>query len=130
MRSPLVWLGCADPAATIEASREDDPETSALRQVVAAWKSIIGINEFRSAAELIVAANANFASFDGSDERSSLHEALQLVAKDGHDLNSVKFGRWLSRYRGRVIDGSKLVSVEDLHAKIQRGALSPAENPL
>jgi len=130
VRSALVWLGCADPAETIEASREDDPETSTLRQVVAAWKSVIGINEFRSAAELIVAANASLASFDEGDEKSSLHVAFQLVAKDGHELNPVKFGRWLSRYRGRVIDGLKLVSVEDLHAKIQRWALSPARDHL
>ena len=37
VRSPLVWLGRADPVDTMEAARADDPTRSNLRAIVSAY---------------------------------------------------------------------------------------------
>lgn len=42
IRSALVWLGCADPAESMKAAREDDPELGELREVMDAWKEAFG----------------------------------------------------------------------------------------
>ena len=42
VRSALVWLGCADPVLSMEAARENDPELSELREVMAVWKQVFG----------------------------------------------------------------------------------------
>ena len=42
VRSALVWLGCADPAESMKAAREDDPELGELREVIDAWKEAFG----------------------------------------------------------------------------------------
>ena len=42
VRSALVWLGRADPVATMETARAEDPELEALRRVFAACHSAIG----------------------------------------------------------------------------------------
>ena len=42
VRSALVWLGCADPVLSMEAARDNDPELSELREVMAAWKQAFG----------------------------------------------------------------------------------------
>jgi hypothetical protein len=34
VRSALVWLGCEDPAKSMEAARDDDPELADLREVI------------------------------------------------------------------------------------------------
>ena len=53
VRSALVWLGCADPAKTIETSRETDPDMIALIAVVDAWSTAVNIGEKKTAGELI-----------------------------------------------------------------------------
>jgi Bifunctional DNA primase/polymerase, N-terminal len=43
VRSALMWLGKADPVASIDASREEDPERIRRKNTLAAWIDAIGI---------------------------------------------------------------------------------------
>ncbi|HEY3643371.1 MAG TPA: hypothetical protein VGL31_19905, partial [Xanthobacteraceae bacterium] len=45
VRSALVWLGCADPALSMEQAREDDPELVELTELLTAWETSIGSAE-------------------------------------------------------------------------------------
>ena len=45
VRSPLVWLGCADPMQTMETARSEDPGIINLRAVVAAWLAAVGTDK-------------------------------------------------------------------------------------
>jgi len=133
VRSALVWLGCADPVDTMEAARAEDPETTALREVMAAWKAVIGLNVQRSVGQLVTLAEDKEWSTDGEAHHRAkeigyanpeLRDALLLVANDGRGLNSLRLGKWLGRRKGRMIDGMKIVAFADNHAKAVRWALT------
>ena len=38
VRAPLIWLGHADPVASMETAREEDPELSAIRELFGHWR--------------------------------------------------------------------------------------------
>ena len=44
VRSALIWLGCSDPAQSMEAAREDDPELSELREIIEVWRETLPVN--------------------------------------------------------------------------------------
>ncbi len=45
VRSALVWLGCGDPVATMEETRDSDPVLTALRTTLQAWRDAFGDEE-------------------------------------------------------------------------------------
>jgi putative DNA primase/helicase len=114
VRSPLVWLGCADPVATIEAARADDPSRNTLRIVVSAWRSAIGIDKPMTASELKDRA-CNLAD----DVDLLLNKAIIAVASapGRGEIDPLRLGKWLGRNKGRVIDGYKIVGEQDRHSK-------------
>lgn len=123
VRSALVWLGHADPVKTMEAARAEDPELDALRRVVAAWREDIGTDRPHTTSQLKERAEKKTNSGEpydfnkGSLAHPDLHEALLSVSYSRGDIDTRKLGRWLGRYRGRVINGCKLVAREDTHTK-------------
>jgi putative DNA primase/helicase len=113
VRSPLVWLGRADPADTMEAARTDDPSRGTLRTVVAAWLSTIGTNNPLTAGDLIERACT------AEDEAMTLYKALGPIATlpGRSEIDSKRLGHWLGRNRGRIVDGVKLRGEKDEHSK-------------
>lgn len=114
VRSALVWLGCADPCETMEAARSDDPITASLRSLLVSWYDAIG-STWKSAAE--IKATGETRAFD-SLSYPELNEALREVSTDrsgGIDAN--RLGKFLGRYKGRVLAGFKLKSMEESHSK-------------
>ena len=80
--SALVWLGCADPAASMETARAEDPELSELREVLVLWRDAFGMDWRVSCRDL-----ADKASERWEDDRGNrgaafpgLHDALQRIA--------------------------------------------------
>jgi putative DNA primase/helicase len=114
VRSALVWLGRPDPVDTMEAARADDPATSSLRAVLAAWHTAIGSGE-RTIAKVIQAADERM-----MDNRihADLYQALADVAQARPgEINSKSLGLWLARHKGRVVDGLKIVAGYDKNLK-------------
>jgi putative DNA primase/helicase len=113
IRSPLVWLGCPDPVATIETTRAGDPKRGQLGAVVAAWLSTIGPNKPISAGDLVQT------SFNGPD--MALNKALMAVASfpGRSEVDATRLGKWLGRNRGRIINGYKICNQLDTHSKQQ-----------
>jgi hypothetical protein len=96
VQRPLVWLGCADPAKSVEANEASDPETANLQAVLSGWHEGHGEGAL-TVKELAATTN------------EALWEAMLEVApgKDGAlDVN--RLGKWLSRMNRRVAGGLKL----------------------
>jgi putative DNA primase/helicase len=104
VRSALVWLGCEDPAATMEQAREDDPELSDLRRVVGAWHHQYGLGPqtARRAAEEAVEVERG-ENEEIRPRNPGLRDAIMQVAGDRKDINNRRFGNWLSSHAGRIV---------------------------
>jgi putative DNA primase/helicase len=117
VRSALVWLGMTDPVETMKAARDDDPDTSALRALLCAWRDAIG-TKAHSAAQVI--ARADERNPYGERTYPDLHQALLEVADDGRgNASARRLGKYLTRHKGRILTGLKFASSEDLHAKLK-----------
>jgi hypothetical protein len=53
VREPLLWLNQADPVAALEQVRDADPVLADLLAVMASWEREIGLNEERTALEVV-----------------------------------------------------------------------------
>jgi hypothetical protein len=104
VRDALVWLGEADPCATMERARAEDPQLEKLRSVMHHWQQALGDRSL-SAADLV-----EFAESAVLDARQ-FREALMAVAGVGHTVNTRRLGIWLGRNKDRVVDGFKIVLV-------------------
>lgn len=112
VRSALVWLGCADPLATMEAARAEDPVTTSLRMVMHSWHQAVG-DEAKKAGEMKALAEEHF-----GPGKSDLEQALIEVAADRFGaIDPVRLGRFLLRHKGRIVDGLRLLGHDDGHSK-------------
>ena len=104
VRSALVWLGCTDPVATMEAAREDDPELAELKQVIGAW------HWHYADTKQTVRNLAEQALESRQDEfgelrplRPELRDVLVQIAGERNSINTRRLGRWLLRHEGRIV---------------------------
>lgn len=107
VRSPLIWLGCADPVQTMEAARAEDPVLSSLSAVMNTWLESVGAEVPVSAGELK----------ERADVFPDLRAALMTVAGDRATIDTRRLGQWLGKYKGRIVSGLKFEAEEDKHAK-------------
>jgi putative DNA primase/helicase len=115
VRSALVWLGRADPVATQEAARAEDPTLANLKTVLAAWHDAVG-SESRTTKAIIAAATDRNEQYDFIHE--DLHEALMAVAGDKRgEINSLTLGNFLRVNKGRVAAGMRIHSVANRSIK-------------
>ncbi len=104
VRGALLWLGCADPAASMETVRDADPEQQALVAVMAQWDSALGCSRVTS--KQIIAAAARPGAVDGGEFR----EALLAVAGARGVIDSNRLGAWLRENKGRIAGGGVVSS--------------------
>jgi putative DNA primase/helicase len=101
VRAPLVWMGCADPCASLDALEADDPQRIEHLQIMAGWQ-----REFGAGAQ--TARQAIDHAIQVVDKTFS--EALSQVAADrGGGLSSRRLARWLTRFSGRIVGGRQFV---------------------
>ncbi|WP_311269735.1 hypothetical protein [Sphingobium sp. WCS2017Hpa-17] len=116
VRSALIWLGCEDPCASMEAARGDDPVTSSLRLVFGTWHSAVG-DSWKTSAEIKQVAESRM--FDAL-AHPHLNEALKEIAEDKRgDIGTRQLGKFLIKYKDRVVNGMKLQSKDDGHANVK-----------
>lgn len=108
VRAPLVWLDCADPAASVEAVRAEDPEALMLARLFGAIHEAVGGPYSFTAARL-----AELAGEMQWQVSALRHPNLQAVLAEqfglpGGSINVRNLSRWLGRSAGRVVDGMTL----------------------
>jgi len=109
VRSALVWLGCADPAESMLAARDDDPELTELREVLALWDEAFG-SDRKTAKEVADAIHLKEPTQMGepTDYRHpELRDALLRLVGERGEVNTKRLGRWLLSREGRIVDGRR-----------------------
>jgi hypothetical protein len=119
VRSALVWLGCEDPAASIEGAYAADETRQAVRRVVETWLGTIGEDRPLTVKEIFEKADV----FDprGVAFRSAINAAVKL--KPGQEIDE-QFGYWLRSMKGRTFEG---VGVGQLRVQIGSAGLHTQE---
>jgi len=112
IRGALIWLGQADPVATMQAVRDGDPVLAAIRAVVAGWSEAIGQDEVTVKAAI---AKANDTTewtprCDSVPEYPEFRDALLAVAGIRDVVDPGRLGRWLRSKRNKVVAGHQFVS--------------------
>jgi putative DNA primase/helicase len=116
VRSPLVWLGRADPVQSMDAAREEDPVRRAVNSLIDLWRANLTHDVGYTAADLVARANERLPP--------ELHELLlQQAGTPRGDIDPRRVGIWLMSIRGRVHDGYCVDRVKASDAKGNRYAL-------
>jgi putative DNA primase/helicase len=111
VRSPLVWLGFADPVDTMATARNAEPTRQARMRVFDAWRNDLGVTRAYTAAEIIELAEERH-SYDGSRVRPHIHAVLIEVAfKQSGPTGQIeprRLGKWLTKHENTIAHGLKL----------------------
>lgn len=101
-RQPLLWLGCADPTASVFAAMAEDPDRETLARLLTAWHAVFGKTP-AMVRDAVRQANATF------DDNNELREVLRDIADERGEINRRKLGWWIRRHAGRIVDGLRFV---------------------
>jgi hypothetical protein len=101
-RQALLWLGLADPAASIFEAIKEDPDRELLGRLLRAWETIFG-NIPTMVREAV--KNSNYTG----NESCELKEILNDIAGERGEINRHRLGRWIKRHEGQIVDGMRFV---------------------
>ncbi len=135
VRDALIWLGEADPVASMDEVRALDPKLDAISSVLTHWHEALGGDKIavRKAIEAACERNPFAGKALNNEQREGLQhmtgmkttgtppqgygdfvhpdfrEALMNVAGQGGFVNNRTLGRYLGSYAGRIVNGLRLV---------------------
>jgi hypothetical protein len=121
VRAPLIWLGEADPVASMETVREEDPELSAIRELFAQLREHFPERDWTTAELVKIACDR---PIGGDFKHPELRELLLRVAGEGGSVSGKRLGKFLSKISGRVVGGLRLEKKTD-HSHGNRFSLRP-----
>ena len=116
VRSALVWLGCADPVASMLKLRDADPVLTTLSVVLNTWAAAFGKGQASAqTAQQVAATFVN--GFDPAGQEgealTNLRAALAPVATGrGGVIDATKLGYWLRGSKLRPASGLKFDCIE------------------
>ncbi len=126
VRSALVWLGCADPALSMESAREDDPELGELREILAAWSGALGLDGGFTTKDVADKINERLPTKMGEPTDFAypeLRDAMLRLAGAQGALNTRRLGQWLLSKSGRIVGNQRLVRAGSAHGGLTRWAV-------
>jgi hypothetical protein len=113
VRETLIWLGEVDPVDTMEGVRMQDPDRQTLEAVITQWKQHLDSSSYTTRALVDYASegspspgNPHGIVYAHSDFRAAL---LAAGADRSGRLSTNRLGRWLSRNKGKIADGHRIV---------------------
>jgi putative DNA primase/helicase len=120
VRSPLIWLGRADPIKSMDKAREEDPARQAVNTLITIWKTRLPLNVGYTAAELIEKASEQ----RGVETADHVYEHdwaypqlrelfLQQAGTPRGDIDTRRLGNWLMSIRGHVHAGHCIERVKE-----------------
>ena len=112
VRSALIWLGCADPCASMEDAREDDPELGELRELLDAWRNEFGIDLAPTVGEIIGMIGERFPDEQdgaaGAHKFPRMRELLTRTCTMRNGVDSMRMSNLFRAKEGRIVMGHKL----------------------
>jgi hypothetical protein len=105
-RQPLLWLGLADPTASVFAAMAEDPERELLGRLLAAWHAIFG-NSSTMIRDVINPSTNLVGDLASVMKAEELKEILLDIAGEKAEINRLKLGRWIKRQAGRIVNGQR-----------------------
>ncbi len=111
VRDALVWLDQADPVATLDTVRQNDPRLDAITAVFTQWWEVIGRDRV-SVQDIIERATRTVTqgfTHRLDFERPSFREALLGVAGDGGAISGRRLSKWIGRNENRIVEGLRIV---------------------
>jgi phage gp37-like protein len=121
VRSALIWLGKADPVKSMDMAKAEDPESVELANMLEGWAAAIGVgsgSRLKSSTVILKGLNKTRTtdSQDLEPTHPEFHDALMAMAfkttgKRGQLPDAAMLGNYLRRFKGRVIDGRRFMSV-------------------
>jgi hypothetical protein len=112
VRAPLIWLGQDDPVKSMETARHEDPELTAIRELIGHWQAELSLNSPYTTNRIIqVACQKDPHTYEFT--KAEFRDLLLRLAGEGGAVNSRRLGRWLSRISGRIVAGFRLHVKQD-----------------
>lgn len=111
VRSALIWLGEADPVASMDIMRDEDPELVVISELFAAWRAALAVGAPYTSIQIEETASERF--HDGGYLHPEFHDILMRQANAGPAISTKRLGRWLTRIKGRVVHGWRLEMMAD-----------------
>jgi putative DNA primase/helicase len=109
VRGALIWLGCADPAISMEIARKDDPELTELREMLTVWADALG-SDAMTTAQVVAAIEARHPTQIGEPTdhvHPELREMLLRLFGERGTMNTRRLGKWLASKEGRIVGGRR-----------------------
>ncbi|MBF0453923.1 MAG: hypothetical protein HQL72_03775 [Magnetococcales bacterium] len=105
-RQPLMWLGCADPTASVFEAMAEDPDRETLGRLLTAWHA-----EFGMAPTMVRDAVKRAHQLDHmmTMSKGELKEVLHDIADERGEINRRRLGWWIRRHAGRIVDNLRFV---------------------
>ena len=114
VRQTLLWLGLPDPAESVFANMAVDPDTETLGRLLTVWKRVFG-NSPTMVRDIVGKASRHSEDHD----RVELHEVISDIADERGEINRRRFGWWIDRHAGRVVDGMRFVQAPKTRNAVQ-----------
>ncbi|TXM99217.1 hypothetical protein FV222_13345 [Methylobacterium sp. WL103] len=122
VRAPLIWLGCADPVASMDTARKGDPELSAIGELFTHWREHLSLSESYTTRVIIKIAASG-------PDAAEFQDLLFRQAGAGGAVSTRRLGKWLSRISGRLVNGAKLEMQADTSHGNRFSLVEPASYP-
>ena len=101
-RQPLLWLGCADPTASVFEAMAEDPDRETLARLLEGWFS-----HFGKAPAMVRDAVRQTSGF--GEDHAELRQVFLDVAGERGEINNRKLGWWIRRHAGSIVDGRRIM---------------------
>lgn len=98
-RHPLIWLGYPDPATSLIAQIQEDPDSEVLAGLMAAWYATFG------SSPTTVRKAVEAAYPDNTDLIDAIREC---PVEERGEINRSKLGWWLKKNANRIAGGFEL----------------------
>jgi putative DNA primase/helicase len=110
VRSALVWLGKADPVASITEIRQNDPILTSIGTVIEAWQAAFEDEGFTTQALMAKLSSFDPGKGDGP-KLLALREALVNTCGIRGALDSRKLSYWLRQSKNRLVGELKFDAI-------------------
>lgn len=114
-RSALLWLGKADPVASMEVARAEDPELIELGAFLQAFAKDIGVGVENCSTMKDLVDRATEKTGDGAFRSVDLHAAVRGVVNVRRDIDARGVGNWARAKKGRIVGGFCLANKLNSH---------------